>query len=129
MVKDVKDSVAFYINNLGFKLRMAVPETQDGILSEIPEDKNIVYALVYNDNVDIQFQLEDSFKDDLAVFSNTQIGASVAFYMETESIEKFYNEIYEKVEIVKELDTAWYGMKEFYIRDNNGYILGFSEQK
>lgn len=34
-----------------------------------------------------------------------------------------------KVEIAKELSTTWYGMNEFYIRDNNGYILGFAEQK
>lgn len=31
--------------------------------------------------------------------------------------------------MVKELSTTWYGMNEFYIRDNNGYVLGFAEQK
>ena len=31
--------------------------------------------------------------------------------------------------MVKELSTTWYGMKEFYIYDNNGYVLGFAEQK
>ena len=43
MVKDVRKTVEYYNNNLGFKLIMAVPETQDGILTEIPEDKKIVY--------------------------------------------------------------------------------------
>ena len=48
---------------------------------------------------------------------------------EVEKLEDFYNKIREKVNVVKELSTTWYGMNEFYIRDNNGYILGFSEQK
>lgn len=50
-------------------------------------------------------------------------------YIEVENLEDFYNEIKEKVEIVKEFSNTWYGMNEFYIRDNNGYILGFAEQK
>jgi hypothetical protein len=26
------------------------------------------------------------------------------------------------------LKLTWYGVKEFYIKDNNGYILGFAEE-
>lgn len=129
MVKDVKKTVEFYKNNLGFRLVMAVPETQDGILTEIPEDKKILYAQVKNGNVELMFQAEESLKEDITVFANSIIGASVSFYIEIENLEAFYNEIKEKVEIVKELSTSWYGMNEFYIRDNNGYILGFAEQK
>ncbi len=34
-----------------------------------------------------------------------------------------------KAEVVKDLETVWYGMQEFYIKDCNGYILGFAERK
>lgn len=129
MVKDVKETVEFYKNNLGFKLKMAVPETQDGILTEIPKDTNIVYALVKNGNIELQFQEEDNLKKDITVFAESIIGASVSFYMEVENLDSFYNEIKGKVEIVKELSTTWYGKNEFYIYDNNGYVLGFAEQK
>ena len=129
MVKDVKETVGFYINNLGFKLEMAIPETQDGILTEIPEDKKIVYAMVKNGNVELMFQAEESLKEDITVFANSEIGASVSFYIEVENLESYYNGIKEKVEVVKELSTTWYGMNEFYICDNNGYILGFAEQQ
>jgi hypothetical protein len=30
--------------------------------------------------------------------------------------------------MAKELETTWYGMREFYIKDCNGYILGFAER-
>jgi uncharacterized glyoxalase superfamily protein PhnB len=129
MVKDVKETVEFYENNLNFNLEMAVPETQDGILTEIPETKNIVYALVKNGNVELQFQVEETLKKDITVFVDSTIGASVSFYMEVENLDAFYEEIKGKVEVVKELSTTWYGMNEFYIYDNNGYVLGFAEQK
>jgi len=32
------------------------------------------------------------------------------------------------VEIVQDLATTWYGMREFYIRDLDGYLLGFGEK-
>ena len=58
-----------------------------------------------------------------------EIGASVSFYIEVEDINTIYNEIKEKAEVVKELETTWYGMQEFYVKDCNGYILGFAEKK
>lgn len=127
MVKDVKETVNYYVDNLGFKLVMAVPETQDGILTEIPEDKNVVYALVKNGNAEIMFQAEKSFKEDVPALANIPFGASCTFYLELENLEDFYAEIKDKVEVVKDVFTTWYGMKEFYIRDNNGYILTFAE--
>ena len=129
MVKDVKETVEFYQNNLGFKLIMAVPETQDGILSEIPKDKNVVYALVKNGNVEIMFQTEKSFKEAVPALANALVGASCTLYIELENLENLYARIKDRVEVVKELFTTWYGMKEFYIRDNNGYILTFAEAK
>ena len=129
MVKDVRETVEFYKNNLGFELVMVVPETKDGILTEIPEDKEVVYAVVKNGNVELMFQAEGSLKEDIAAFADYQIGASISLYIEVENIEHFFNYIKEKVEVTKELSITWYGMNEFYIRDNNGYILGFAEQK
>jgi len=129
MVKDVKKTVEFYQKNLGFQLIMAVPETQDGILNEIPVDKKVVYALVKNGDVEIMFQAEKSFKEDVPVLKDAQIGASCTFYIELENVEDFYNSIKDKVDVVKEIFTTWYGMKEFYIRDNNGYILTIAEAK
>ena len=34
----------------------------------------------------------------------------------------------DKVIIYKEIETTWYGQKEFYIKDLNGYILGFTSK-
>lgn len=129
MVKDISETVDFYTNNLDFELVMAVPETQDGMDTSLDENKRYVWAQVKSDNVEIMLQEEGSLKKDVTALSDAYIGASVSFYIEVENIEELYNNIKGNVDVVKELETSWYGMNEFYIRDNNGYILGFAEQK
>lgn len=128
MVRDVKQSVQFYTEVLGFSLAMAVPESQDVILDTM-ENKNIVYALIQHGNTHIMFQEESTFKQDLPTLSWSDIGATVAFYFEVQDIKKVYQSIQEKNPILKEMYTTWYGMNEFYIADPDGYILGFAELK
>lgn len=128
MVKDVAASVKFYEEKLGFKLAMAVPGTQDRVVEEIDGSQEIVYALIVNGGVEIMLQVERSLKNDIPVFDTMEIGASVSIYIETEDLDKMYDSLNGKVDVVKELETTWYGMKEFYIRDFDGYILGFAEK-
>jgi len=129
MVKDIKETVNFYVEVLGFEIVMAVSETQDGMDTVLADDKKYVWAQLKNGNVEIMLQELESLKADVTAFSDYQIGASVSFYIEIENVEVFYKKIKDKVEIVKELQTSWYGMNELYIRDNNGYIFCFAQGK
>ena len=129
MVENVADSVVFYVTKLGFELDMAVPENEESIEKELSPNKKYVYAMIHNDEVFIMFMQKDVYIQDLPVLKNYQIGASASFYIDVDNLEKFYNKIKNKVEVIKELFTTWYGMTEFYIKDNNGYILGFAERK
>ena len=127
-VKNIRETVEFYQNTLGFSLVMAVPEAQDGIEQTLADGKEYVYALVSKDYVEMMFQRTDSFKEDVSLAKDLSLGASVSFYMEIDGIDEFYGEIKSKNIKPTELKTAWYGMREFYITDNNGYILGFAEK-
>ena len=31
-------------------------------------------------------------------------------------------------DMAEELESTWYGMREFFIKDCNGYLLGFAER-
>lgn len=128
MVADVKETVGFYCDELGFELVMAAPESQDEILQEIPADKTIVFAIVKNGTVEIMIQQEESFKQDLPALQDVAIGASICLYIEMKNLEQFYQKIKDSVEVVKDFTATWYGMNEFYIRDNSGYIIGFGEE-
>lgn len=127
-VTDIKKTTVFYTENLGFNLIMAVPESQDGIDQTFLENKEYVYALVQRDNVEFMFQRSDTFKNDVVFSKGLAIGATVSFYMEIEGINEFYLALKHKNLQLTELKTTWYGMQEFYLKDLNGYILGFAER-
>lgn len=127
-VTDIRKTVAFYVENFGFNLMMAVPETQDGIDHIFAENKEYVYAMMQKDNVEFMFQRSDTFKNDVVYSQGLSIGASVSIYMDIEGIEAFHQKMKEKNLQVTDLKTTWYGMQEFYLKDLNGYILGFAEK-
>ncbi len=127
-VNNVKQSVEFYSKYLGFKLVMLVPESQDGIEQSFSEEKEYVYAMVQKDDVEIFFQRTDTFKEDVIFSQGLSIGASVSFYMDIDGIKEFHDTLKDKNLQITELKTTWYGMQEFYMKDLNGYILGFAQK-
>lgn len=128
MVDDVRESVKFYTDILGFTLNMVVPEDSKTIDNELKDDNKYVYAMVSRDEVFIMLMNKDVFGEDLPMLKGATIGASVSFYCDVDNINKVYNSLKGKVDIAIDLHTTWYGMQEFYIKDCNGYILGFAER-
>lgn len=128
MVEDVRETIEFYQKELGFSFVMAVPRVGQEVLMKMPDDKELVYALIKRDGVEIMLQEKESLQSDVPALKGMSIGASVSFYMEVENLDELYNTVKHKEEIVKKLFTTWYAMKEFYMKDNNGYILCFAEK-
>jgi uncharacterized glyoxalase superfamily protein PhnB len=114
-VKDMKASIAFY-QQLGFNLIMSVPE--DG--------NELVWAMMINGGVTIMFQTFNSLADDLPEVKRID-GGSLLFYIKLRDLLSFFEQIKEKVTIVKGLEKTFYGATEFSILDNNGYLLTFAE--
>ncbi|GHT08245.1 hypothetical protein FACS189432_01160 [Bacteroidia bacterium] len=127
-VADIRKTVDFYNGKLGFELVMAVPETQDSIDEQFVNEKEYVYAMMKKDGAELMFQREDSFREDVILANKTAIGASASFFMQGKGIECFYNDLKNKDVELSEIKLTWYGIKEFYLKDNNGYILGFAEE-
>jgi uncharacterized glyoxalase superfamily protein PhnB len=127
-VADIRQTVRFYRDNLGFELIMAVPVAQDGVERQLLDGKEYVYAMMRKDGVELMFQRSDSFREDVALAGDTPVGASVSFYMEGEGIDDFHAGLETKGAQVTGINRTWYGVKEFYLKDNNGYVLGFAEE-
>jgi uncharacterized glyoxalase superfamily protein PhnB len=130
MVADVAQAVRFYTGKLGFKLNMLVPENEETVETELADGKKYVYAMVSRGDVFVMFMREDVYRKDIPALQGVSVGASATFYCDVDNVEALYDS-YKKegVEIVLDLATTWYGMKEFYIRDCNGYILGFAQRE
>lgn len=128
MVADVAKTIDFYEQILGFGMVMAVPADSQDILFQRPEGRSLVYALIKRGDVEMMFQERVSLAETVPCFDGVMPGtAALTFYFSVEDIEALRQRIEGKAEVVKDLHDTFYGMREFYIRDCNGYVLGFSQ--
>jgi len=129
MVSDVAKTVRFYTEKLGFTLAMLVPENEQTIATELADNKIYSYAMVTRGEIFFMFMSKDAYVEDVPALKGMSIGASATLYCDVDNVTELYASFKDNgVEIVKDISTTWYGMKEFYIRDCNGYVLGFAEQ-
>ena len=124
-VRDVRETVAYYVKHFGFTIDMAVSEDRSSVGATLVADKEYVWANIMHGEVGFMFQRADILREDIGDFFG-ELGASSTYYIEVEDVDALYEKVKEEVEIVKPLENAWYGMREFYVRDCNGYILGFA---
>jgi uncharacterized glyoxalase superfamily protein PhnB len=123
MVADVQAAVDYYVSHFGFQLDMTVTAEQAGLSAAATDPSSLVYAQVKQGEVAIMFQAEASFKEDVPALEGVAMGASSTFYLETDDLDALYDRIKDQAEVVKPPFVTWYGMKEFYLRDLNGYVL------
>ena len=116
MVDDVNRTVDWYHDVLDFQLALSVP--QQGQFD---------FAIVKREQVELMFQATSSLVQDLPFLTGATVGASVTFHIEVIGIDELYKKIKDEATIVKDLHTTFYGAKEFYFLDCNGYILTYAE--
>ena len=113
-VNDINKTIEFY-KNLGFS-----------VVTTVPEQGDLVFALMTCDKVTFMFQTFESLGDELPEIKR-QDGGSLLLYVKINRIIDFHNKIEDKVKIIKGLEKTFYGATEFSIQDINGYILTFAE--
>ena len=116
MVEDVNATVDFYRDVLGFETVMTVP---DG--------GRLDWALVRRDGVEVMFQSRTSLAEELPLFGEKPTGGALTYYIGLVGVERLYEQIRRRVPIVHDLETTFYGTREFSIEDCNGFILTFAE--
>ncbi len=117
-VKDIVATIAFY-EQLGFQLVMTVPGQGQG---------DLVWAMMVNGSVSIMFQTFQSLGESLPPVSRLD-GGSLLLYIKLKNIRSFFETLKDKVPILHELETTFYGATEFSICDNNNFVLTFAEDE
>lgn len=117
MVEDVGKTLEFYEGVLGFRR-----------VGTVPEKPPFIFGEVIRGDVKVMFQESKSFGEDLPDLRGRPIGGTFTLYVEMEGVRQLYDEIKGKVKIIKDINETFYGTREFYIADVNGYIVGFSER-
>jgi uncharacterized glyoxalase superfamily protein PhnB len=126
MVEDMDRTLDFYVDVLKFDFVIGVPENSQDIVNIRQENQPLQFAIMKSGNIDLMFQTKKCLTGEISQFEGTNIGSSSILYIEVEDVKKLYEELKDKVTIVKDIEAKFYGKQEFYLRDCNGYILGFA---
>ncbi|HKF06987.1 MAG TPA: VOC family protein [Candidatus Sulfotelmatobacter sp.] len=104
--KDLPASIDFYCEMLGF----ACVGRSEG------------WACLQKDDVELMLSLPNAHEP----FDRIQFTGS--FYFRPDDVQALWKQLKDTATIVYPLEDFDYGMREFAIRDNNGYILQFGQE-
>lgn len=116
MVKNVKETIQFYEEKLGFQKVLSVPE----------EGEVLNFAILVKDKISIMLQEQTNLLEEYPTLKTEEIVPTFTLFITVNNVEEMYHSLKEKVKIAKELHKTFYGKDEFAIFDNNGNILTIS---
>ena len=113
-VRDMKQTIQFYRDSLGFKIGMTFPDADNPEYADLSKD-GMVLMFIPAENIGIG--REEKF------------GVGVNIYMQIDGdIDKYYNELKAKgVKIVVDIKDEPYGIRDFTVEDMDGYKLTFNQ--
>ena len=127
MVNNVQCSLDFYLSLPGFSFELGTAASKE-IRFERTEEEFLFAALRVGEQK-LMIQTRETLGADVPqLLKIEQLGATGVLYFDVENVDHLYQELKEKnILIVKEINDKFYGRREFYIQDRDGYFLGFSQ--
>ena len=116
MVKNVKETIKFYEEKMGFQKILSVPE----------EGEILNFAILNKDKISIMIQEQQNLIEEYSTLKTDEIVPTFTLFITVDDVSEVYNELKDRVKIAKELHKTFYGKDEFAIFDNNGNILTIS---
>jgi len=103
------ETIEFYTKQLGFRCDV--------------KDENTGWAAVSRDWIQIMISVPNAHTN----FTKANFTGSIYITVD-ENIDDLWNELKDKSELCYAIETFDYGMREFALYDNNGYLLQFGQQ-
>lgn len=116
MVADVKESVDFYQEKIGFVM-----------VASVPKEDGLQFAILHKDGVNLMLQEKNNFIEEYPVLQREEVQPSISLYIQVDDLQEEYRRFQAVHEIYLELHQTFYGSQEFAILDNSGYVLTFTE--
>jgi uncharacterized glyoxalase superfamily protein PhnB len=113
-VRNMKQTIEFYKNSLGFKIGMAFPDAENPEYVDLSKD-GMVIMFIPAQNVGIG--------------SQEKLGVGVNLYIQIDGdIDEYYRGLKNKsAKIVVDIKDEPYGIRDFTVEDINGYKLTFNQ--
>jgi uncharacterized glyoxalase superfamily protein PhnB len=119
LVRDISRSLGFYRDVLGFEVFATVP----------PDASPFVFAWMKRDGVNIFLNDATTAGDEYAALKGKPIGGSLTIYITLTDIDAYFAKVSVHATVAAQLETKFYGMREFATVDPDGYVLTFAEEK
>ena len=117
IVSDVRRSLEFYRDVLGFSVAVTVPEAEP-----------FVFAIVQSGPVEIFLNAPEPAIVEYPAFKGRPIGGTLTLFVEVTNIALAHATLQDRVRIVMPLEHKWYGSTEFAFEDPDGYVITFAER-
>jgi len=113
-VRNMKKTIEFYRDNLGFKVGMVFPDVDNPQYADLSRDGMILMFLPAKN---------------VGIGPKQKLGIGVNLYMEVDGdIDEYYEELKNKqVNITSEIKNEPFGIRDFTIEDLDGYQLTFNQ--
>jgi uncharacterized glyoxalase superfamily protein PhnB len=105
-VTNMDETIRFYRDVLGFECA----------------NRSEIWATLLNYDVEIMIALPNAH----VPFEKPQFTGS--FYFNPDDVDALWQRLKDKATVVYPIENFFYGMREFAIRDNNGYCLQFGSE-
>jgi uncharacterized glyoxalase superfamily protein PhnB len=113
-VRNMKQTIQFYRDCLGFSMGMAFPDADNPEYADLSKD-GMVIMLIPTNNVGIG--------------AEERLGMGVNLYMQIDgNIDEYYDELKNKgVKVMVDIKDEPFGIRDFTVEDINGYKLTFNQ--
>jgi uncharacterized glyoxalase superfamily protein PhnB len=128
MTEDVNATITFYCERLGFSMQMGLPFDTEQPVSELSDGTPLQFAMLERHGAMLMLQHRQSLAEECDLFADMPIAASATYYLEVESLDELLAGLGEGVETVLPERVTFYGMREMWIRDNNGYVVTLAQK-
>ena len=123
MVTDVAASLAFYATGLGGTIGFTVDGDHNSNMDGDIID-GAIFASVKLGESEMMLQERGNLAADApeAFCVDDEPGATMSLYVRVDDVDAVLARLGE-VEVVKPMQVTWYGMKEIWVRDPDGYVV------
>lgn len=124
MVSGIPISLKFYTKVLGFSVSFLI----DSERQETKDPHKAVFGLLVHDQAELMLQDKQSLAEELPVFeAQVELNSTSTLYLRGMDPDTVLGRL-EKKAVIKGPFKQWYGMKELYFYDPDGYILCVGKQ-
>ena len=128
MTENVNETIQFYCERLGFQFQMGMPFDSQEPVSSFSPDTPLQWSMLSCEGAMLMLQERSSIASDCSLFADMPVAASVSFYLEVDDLDSLLAGLGDDVKLVVPERTTFYGMRELWIRDNNGYVVTVAQK-